>query len=95
MKNHYRNESLKKCLATELRALNCRGRDVQTMNFFNFTHIFMETKSTSSKQGRTCSVVRQTKLLVRQYVLPENGPPWGRNVLADLVGPSDQYGPFS
>ena len=46
--------------------------------------------------GRTFSVVGQTKLLVRQYILPlKIEHPGFVLVVGDLDGPSVQYGPFS
>ena len=47
-------------------------------------------------QGRTCSVVRRTKRLVRQYLLPLKMDHLGVVlVMGELGGPLDQYGPFS
>ena len=47
-------------------------------------------------QGRTCSMGRRTKLLVRQYLLPLNtDQPWVVLVKGDLDGPLNQYGQFS
>ena len=45
--------------------------------------------------GRTCSVVRRTKLLVRLYLLLLTGHPKVVLVTGDLGGLSDQHGSFS
>ena len=52
--------------------------------------------SLPSNQGHTCSVVRRTKLLVAQYLLPQKTDRIGVVLVAcDLDGSSDEDGPFS
>ena len=46
--------------------------------------------------GRTCSVVRRTKLLVQRYLLPlKMDHPGVMFATGDLCGPLDKYGSFN
>ena len=50
----------------------------------------------TNNQGRTCYVVRRTKLLVRLYLLPLKMHHYGVILITgDLDGISDQFGLYS